>query len=50
MSPKPSGFYLLDIYAKNEKDDLAADEKKALAKLAADYKREAIAAFQRKRS
>lgn len=48
--PDAKRFYLLDIYGKNEKDNLAAAEKKALAKLAAAYKQEAIAASQRRSS
>lgn len=46
--PEVKRFYLLDIYGKTEKDDLTAAEKKVLAKLAADYRQEAITAFQRK--
>lgn len=40
---------LLDIYGKDEKDDLTAAEKKALAALAKTAKREATAAYRRSR-
>jgi hypothetical protein len=38
---------MIDIYGKDEKDDLSADEKKVLRQLAAQLKLEAIAAYQR---
>ena len=37
-------IYLLDIYGKDEQDDLTADQKKILKTLADQYKRAAIAA------
>jgi hypothetical protein len=40
-------FYLLDIYGKDEKDDLSPREKKLLSQLAQELKAEAIAAYQR---
>lgn len=40
-------FYMLDIYGKNEKDDLAADEKRQLRILADELKSEAKAAHKR---
>jgi hypothetical protein len=38
---------LLDIYGKDEKDDLSPREKKLLSQLAQELKAEAIAAYQR---
>jgi hypothetical protein len=40
-------FFMLDIYGKDEKDDLSAGEKKDLAKLANELKRQAQAAAKR---
>ncbi len=45
--PMAKRFYLLDIYGKDEKDDLSYDEKKQLRKLAERLKREAIATYER---
>ena len=45
--PIAKRFYMLDIYGKDEKDDLSADEKKLLRRLADQLKREAIAAYER---
>ncbi len=45
--PMAKRFYLLDIYGKDEKDDLSNDEKKQLRKLAEQLKCEAIAAYER---
>ena len=39
--PEPSWIFLLDIYGKDEQDDLSAQEKKVLARLAAQVKDEA---------
>lgn len=39
--PEAKRFYLIDIYGKDEKDDLNADEKKAMARIAADIKQSA---------
>ncbi len=46
--PEVRWFYLLDIYGKDEKDDLSADEKKQLKRLAEELQREARAARRRK--
>jgi len=40
-------FYMLDLYGKDEKDDLTANEKKQLRRLAEQLKNEATAAYQR---
>jgi RNA polymerase-interacting CarD/CdnL/TRCF family regulator len=45
--PAAERFYMLDIYSKDEKDDLSAGEKKLLRQLADRLKREAIAAHSR---
>lgn len=45
--PAAGRFYMLDVYGKNEKDDLSASEKKELRKLAEQLKREATAAHER---
>jgi hypothetical protein len=45
--PRAKKFYMLDIYGKNEKDDLSPAEKKQLRKLAERLKVEAIAAYER---
>ncbi len=45
--PTAKRFYLLDIFGKDEKDDLSAGEKKQLRKLAGELKAEAIAAHER---
>lgn len=45
--PMARRFYLLDIYGKDEKDDLSADEKKQLRQLAEQLKTEAIASYER---
>jgi hypothetical protein len=44
--PRASHFYLLDIYGKNEKDDLSSVEKKHLRQLAERLKEEAIRAHE----
>ena len=41
--PEVEWIFMLDIYGKGEKDDLNAEEKKALAQLAKQLKDEAIA-------
>ena len=38
---------MLDVYGKDEKDDLTAAEKRQLRRLAEQLKREAIAAHER---
>lgn len=45
--PEARRFYMLDIYGKDEKDDLAPDEKKTLRALAQELKTEAQAAIER---
>jgi hypothetical protein len=45
--PTAKRFYLLDVYGKDEKDDLSADEKKQLRQLAEQLKKEAIASHER---
>lgn len=45
--PTAKRFYLLDIYGKDEKDDLSADEKKQLRQMAEQLKKEAIASYER---
>ena len=42
--PEADWIYLLDIYGKDEKDDLSATEKKVLKSLAEEFKKEAIRA------
>ena len=44
--PEARRFFLLDIYGKDEKDDLSSQEKKSLAKLAEQLKVSAKAARQ----
>jgi hypothetical protein len=38
MFRRPSGFFFLDIYGKEEKDDLKAAEKKVLKRPATEFK------------
>ncbi len=45
--PVARRFYLLDIYGKDEKDDLSATEKRQLRNIAEQLKREAIASYHR---
>ena len=40
-------FYMLDIYGKDEKDDLSGDEKKFLSELSNELRSEAVASVQR---
>src|SRR6266540_4914847 len=40
--PEAERFYMLDIYGKDEKDDLSPDEKKQLRKLAKQLKSEVV--------
>ena len=37
---------MLDVYGKDEKDDLSSDEKKELRELAEELKKEAIASYE----
>ena len=46
--PEADWIFLLDIYSKAEKDDLAAEEKKLLRRLAEQFRSEAIASTKRK--
>jgi len=46
--PEADWIYLLDIYSKDEKDDLTGDEKKVLRRLAERFRSEAIARTKRK--
>ena len=45
--PAAKRFYLLDVYGKDEKDDLSANEKNQLRQLAERLKQEAKAAYER---
>jgi hypothetical protein len=45
--PTAKRFYLLDVYDKDEKDDLSAHEKKQLRHLSELLKKEAIASYHR---
>lgn len=45
--PEANWIYLLDIYGKDEKEDLNAAEKKILKRLASEFKKEAIRAASR---
>jgi hypothetical protein len=47
--PEADWIYLLDIYDKNEREDVNQDERDALAQLATMYRAEAIALTQRTR-
>src|SRR5262245_1198876 len=44
--PEAKRFYMLDVYGKDEKDDLSPDEKKQLRELAEQLKKEAIASYE----
>jgi hypothetical protein len=44
--PAAKRFYMIDVYAKDEKDDLSANEKKQLRQLAKQLKQEATEAYQ----
>lgn len=46
--PEAERIDLLTVYGKDEKDDLSEREKKALRKLVAELRTEAIAAFHRR--
>ena len=47
--PDVSWLYLLDIYSKNEKDDLSTAEKAILKRLANEYKEAALRAVKQPR-
>jgi len=48
-TPEAFRIDLIDIYGKDEKEDLTAAEKKVLAQLAATVRREAVQAYHLKR-
>ena len=45
--PEAKWFFMLDIYGKNEKDDLSTAQKKMLSQLVDELKRQALAALHR---
>ena len=45
--PDAKWFFMLDIYGKDEQDDLSPDEKKLLAQMVNDLKQQAQAALRR---
>lgn len=45
--PEAKWFFMLDIYGKDEQDDLSADQKKLLTQLVDELKRQARAAQRR---
>ena len=47
--PEARWFYMLDIYGKDEKDDLSNDEKKLLSELSDELRMEAVASLQRQK-
>ena len=47
--PEASLIYLVDIYGKDEKDDLSANEKSELAAIMKELKKRAIATFRQSR-
>ena|SRR5438552_2184596 len=47
--PEVNWVFFLDIYGKGEKEDLSADEKKILRKLAAVFREEALLSAARKK-
>lgn len=49
-TPKAFRIDLLDVYGKDEKDDLAPGEKKNLARLAALVREDAVRQYERRRS
>ena len=46
--PEANWFYMLDIYGKDEKDDLTKEERKQLSVLAAQLRLEASSAIERR--
>lgn len=48
--PEARWFYMLDIYGKDEKDDLSNDEKKFLSELCDELRTEAVAYLNRQKS
>jgi hypothetical protein len=47
--PEARWFYMLDIYGKDEKDDLSNDEKKLLSELCDELRMEAVASLQKQK-
>lgn len=47
--PEARWFFMIDIYGKDEKDDLTAAEKKQLRRLADEFKASALAAAKRRK-
>lgn len=47
--PEARWFYMLDIYGKDEKDDLSNDEKQLLSDLCDELRREAAATLQKQK-
>jgi hypothetical protein len=47
--PEVAQFFLLDVYSKDEAEDLSREERKFLAELAEEYKSAAISKPRRKR-
>ncbi len=45
--PEARWFYMLDIYGKDEKDDLSNEEKQCLAELIDEFRAQAIASVNR---
>ena len=46
--PEAKWFFMLDIYGKDEKDDLSSAEKKVLAQLVDELKRQALESVHRR--
>lgn len=47
--PEARWFYMIDIYGKDEKDDLSNDEKKFLSELCDELRMEAVASLQKQK-
>ena len=45
--PEAKRFYLIDVYGKDEQDDIAAADKKILGRLAMEIKAAAIAQYKK---
>ncbi len=48
--PEADQFLMLDVYGKNEKDDLSAADKKELRELARAYRRQVVDAIRKARN
>ena len=46
--PEAKSFFMLDIYGKDEKDDLSSTEKKVLSQLVDELKRQALESVHRR--